>query len=81
MIMTSPRSLSTLCASLCWCSIPELRVVRASRSFYLKFELERLDVEGRSVYAIADGLWNIAELKTLLEEILPLHAVMGSLRS
>lgn len=54
----------------------EFRVVSASRSFYLKFQLQRLDVEGRSVYAIADGLWNIAELKTLLEEILPRHAVM-----
>jgi two-component sensor histidine kinase len=54
----------------------ELRVVSASRSFYLKFQLEQLDVLGRSVYAIADALWNIPDLKTLLEEILPRHSVM-----
>jgi chemotaxis protein methyltransferase CheR len=54
----------------------ELRVVSASRSFYLKFQLEQLEVEGRSVYAIADALWNIPDLKTLLEEILPRHSVM-----
>jgi chemotaxis protein methyltransferase CheR len=51
-------------------------VVSASRSFCLKFQLEQLDVEGRSIYAIAGGLWNIADLKTLLEEILPQHSVM-----
>jgi chemotaxis protein methyltransferase CheR len=54
----------------------EFRVVTASRSFYLKFQLGPLEVEGRSVYAIADALWNISELKTLLEEILPRHSVM-----
>jgi chemotaxis protein methyltransferase CheR len=54
----------------------ELRVVSASRSFYLKFQLEQLDVLGRSVYAIADALWDIPDLRTLLEEILPRHSVM-----
>jgi chemotaxis protein methyltransferase CheR len=54
----------------------KFRIVSASRSFYLKFQLAPLEVEGRSVYAIADALWNIPELKTLLEEILPRHSVM-----
>jgi PAS domain S-box-containing protein len=54
----------------------DLRVVSASRAFYLKFCLRRRDVQDRSVYAIADGQWNISELRTLLEVVLPRHAVM-----
>ncbi len=53
-----------------------LRVVAASRSFYLTFGVDRRDVQGRPVYALGDGEWNIPELKVLLEEILPQHTVM-----
>jgi chemotaxis protein methyltransferase CheR len=54
----------------------DLRVVSASRSFYLKFQLEQQDVLGRSLYVIAHALWNIPHLETLLEKILPRHSVM-----
>ena len=54
----------------------ELRVVAASRSFYLTFKIDRQDVQGRPVYALGDGQWNIPELRLLLEKIVPQHAVM-----
>jgi two-component sensor histidine kinase len=48
-----------------------LRVIAASRSFYLTFKVERQDVQGRPVYALGNGQWDIPELRILLEEILP----------
>jgi two-component sensor histidine kinase len=54
----------------------DLRVVSASRSFYLKFKVEPREVHGRLIYALGDGQWNIPELRLLLEEILPKHTVM-----
>jgi PAS domain S-box-containing protein len=54
----------------------DLRVVTASRSFYLTFRLDREDVQGRPVYTLGDGQWNIPELRELLEKILPRHTVM-----
>jgi two-component sensor histidine kinase len=54
----------------------DLRVVLASRSFYMRFKLDKQDVHGRPVYALGDGQWNIPELRSLLETILPQHAVM-----
>ena len=53
-----------------------LRVVLASRSFYLTFNMDRQDVQGRPVYALGDGQWNIPELRSLLEEIVLQHAVI-----
>jgi two-component sensor histidine kinase/PAS domain-containing protein len=53
-----------------------LRVVAASRSFYLTFKVDRQDVQGHPVYALGDGQWNIPELRVLLEKILPRHTVM-----
>src|SRR5437867_13314159 len=37
----------------------DLRVVAASRSFYLTFKIGRPDVEGRPVYALGAGRWNL----------------------
>ena len=54
----------------------DLRVVVASRAFYLTFKVDRQDVQGRPLYALGDGQWNIPELRRLLEEILPRHAVI-----
>ena len=54
----------------------DLRVVAASRSFYLTFKVNRQDVQGRPIYALGDGQWNIPSLRLLLEEILPQHTVM-----
>ena len=54
----------------------DLRVVTASRSFYLKFRMSRQDVQGRAVYALGEGQWNIPALRFLLENIAPQHTVM-----
>jgi PAS domain S-box-containing protein len=54
----------------------DLRVVTANRSFYLMFGMNRQDVQGRPVYALGDGQWNIPELRLLLENIAPEHTVM-----
>jgi chemotaxis protein methyltransferase CheR len=54
----------------------DLRVVAASRSFYLTFKMVPRDVQGRPVYTLGDGQWNIPELRLLLEKILPQHALM-----
>jgi two-component sensor histidine kinase len=54
----------------------DLGVVTANRSFYLTFRMNRQDVQGRPVYALGDGQWNIPELRFLLENIAPKHTVM-----
>src|SRR5688572_9366311 len=54
----------------------DLRVVAASRSFFRTFEMNRQDVQGRPIYALGDGQWDIPELRLLLERILPQRMVM-----
>jgi two-component sensor histidine kinase len=55
----------------------DLRVVAASRSFYRMFEVSRDATEGRPLYALGDGQWDIPALRLLLETILPDYRVMG----
>ena len=54
----------------------DLRVVAASRSFFLTFKMNRQDVQSRPVYALGNGEWDIPELRLLLDRILPQHTVM-----
>jgi PAS domain S-box-containing protein len=54
----------------------DLRVVEASRSFFLTFQMNRQDVQGRPIYALGNGEWDIPELRLLLDRILPQHTVM-----
>jgi two-component sensor histidine kinase len=54
----------------------ELRVVTASRSFYLAFKVTPDQVEGRLLYELGGGEWNIPALRKLLEEIIPQHTTM-----
>ncbi|MEX2220542.1 MAG: chemotaxis protein CheB [Candidatus Rokuibacteriota bacterium] len=49
----------------------DLRVVTASRSFYEAFHVAGEATEGRSLFDLGNGQWNIPALRTLLEEILP----------
>jgi two-component system, chemotaxis family, CheB/CheR fusion protein len=49
----------------------ELRVRSANRSFYVDFQVTPEETEGRFVYELGNGQWNIPRLRTLLEEILP----------
>ena len=49
----------------------DLRVRTANRSFYQTFRVAAEETEGRLVYDLGDGQWDIPRLRTLLEEILP----------
>jgi chemotaxis protein methyltransferase CheR len=54
----------------------ELQVIVASRSFYLKFDTTRDVTQGRRIYDLENGVWNLPELRLLLEKIVPEHGVM-----
>lgn len=49
----------------------QLRVVLANKSFYRMFQLTVREVEQQLLYHLCDGAWNIRDLRSLLEEILP----------
>jgi transcriptional regulator with GAF, ATPase, and Fis domain len=48
-----------------------LRIQTASQSFYQTFQVTPNVIEGRLLYQIGNGEWNVPELRTLLDEILP----------
>ena len=54
----------------------DLRVLAASRSFYSTFEVSSEDTQGRLLYALGDGQWDIPGLRLLLEKIVPERGVM-----
>jgi two-component system, chemotaxis family, CheB/CheR fusion protein len=49
----------------------KLTVISANESFYRFFHTASANTEGRFVYELGDGQWNIPQLRRLLEEILP----------
>ena len=49
----------------------ELRVQSANESFYDTFEVDPENVEGQRIYDLGSGQWDLPELRTLLEEVLP----------
>ena len=49
----------------------DLHVKSANRSFYETFRVEPPETEGRFIYDLGDGQWDIPALRTLLEEIIP----------
>ena len=54
----------------------DLRVLAASRSFYVTFRVARADTQDRLLYALGDGQWDIPKLRLLLEKIVPERGVM-----
>ena len=54
----------------------DLRVLAASRSFYQTFKVSPHDTQGRLLYALGDGQWDIPQLHLLLEKIIPEQGVM-----
>jgi chemotaxis protein methyltransferase CheR len=54
----------------------DLRVIAASRSFYSEFKVKPDDTQGRLLYALGDGQWDIPALRVLLEKIIPEKGVM-----
>jgi PAS domain S-box-containing protein len=51
-----------------------LRVLKANKTFYETFQTARAETEGRLVYDLGNGQWNIPKLRELLENILPAHS-------
>ncbi|MGI8432093.1 MAG: CheR family methyltransferase [Chthoniobacterales bacterium] len=49
----------------------DLRVNSASEAFYTNFQVDPAETEGRLIYEIGNGQWNIPKLRELLEEIIP----------
>jgi len=54
----------------------ELRVIAASRSFYSAFKVRPEGTQGRLLYALGNGQWDIPKLRVLLEKIIPERGVM-----
>ena len=49
----------------------DLRVVAASRSFYRTFKVNPEAIDGKLLFELDDGVWDIPKLRSLLEKILP----------
>lgn len=54
----------------------DLRIIVASRSFYEKFKVRKEETQGRLLYEIGNGQYNIPALRYFLKNIIPEHAVM-----
>ena len=54
-----------------------LRIRTANRSFYETFKVPRQETEGKFIYDLGKGQWDLPELRTLLKEVLsnnqPIH--------
>jgi two-component system, chemotaxis family, CheB/CheR fusion protein len=48
-----------------------LQVMKANRTFYETFLVARAETEGRLIFDLGNGQWNIPKLRELLENILP----------
>jgi two-component system, chemotaxis family, CheB/CheR fusion protein len=49
----------------------DLKVRRANEAFYDVFRTSRPETEGKSIYELCGGAWNISGLRTMLEGMLP----------
>lgn len=49
----------------------QLRVVQANQSFYRTFQTTPREVEQQRLYHLCNGAWNLSDLRSQLEEILP----------
>jgi signal transduction histidine kinase len=56
-----------------------LRIRTASRSFYQTFRVTQEATEGRLLFELGDGHWNIPALRTLLEDMLPKKSVLENI--
>jgi two-component sensor histidine kinase len=54
----------------------DLRVIAASRSFYVKFTTNPHDTRGKHFYELGNGEWDIPQLRLLLEKIIPDQGTM-----
>jgi hypothetical protein len=49
----------------------KFRIMAANESFYETFQVEGKDTEGKIIYELGNGQWDIPALRKLLEDILP----------
>jgi signal transduction histidine kinase/CheY-like chemotaxis protein len=52
-----------------------LRVRSANRAFYQTFRVSAAETEDRLIYELGNGQWDIPDLRTLLEDIVPKNSV------
>ena len=52
-----------------------LRVRSANRAFYQTFHVSPAETEGRLIYELGNGQWDIPDLRTLLDDIVPKSSV------
>lgn len=48
-----------------------LSVMTANEPFYRLFQVDPKDTEGKNIYKLGNGQWNIPSLRKLLEDVLP----------
>ena len=53
----------------------DLKVVKANRSFYQRFNVKPDETEGTLIYDLGNRQWNIPKLRDLLENILPQNSI------
>lgn len=53
-----------------------LRVLVASRSFYRAFDVTPQETEGRPLYELGNGQWDIPALRERLAEVIPRHTTI-----
>ena len=49
----------------------ELKIRSANRAFYEKFQVKEDEIEGKLLFELGNGQWNIPVLKEMLEKVLP----------
>src|SRR3954466_11894820 len=54
-----------------------LRVQSANRAFYQTFHVSPRETEGRLIYELGNGQWDIPDLRRLLEDIVPTSSVFN----
>ncbi len=54
-----------------------LRVRSANRAFYQTFQVSPSETENRLIYELGNGQWDIPDLRTLLEDVVPKSSVFN----
>src|SRR5215204_6887392 len=54
-----------------------LRVQSANRAFYQTFHVSPGETENRLIYELGNGQWDIPDLRTLLEDVIPTSSVFN----
>ena len=58
----------------------DLHVAKANELFYRKFEVSSSETEGRLIYELGNGQWDIPALRTALLSVLPKEGVVNNFR-